>query len=171
MLSNDTDVDGDTLTVTNLTQPANGTATLNYDQTITYTPKSGFVGTDTFTYTANDGKVDSNVATVTITVRGAATAEVSITMSKQVVSRWWRATAAVSVTASGGPLAGATVYGEWSGVYSGQVSGTTAADGTVSFRTSFITRSGTAIFTVTKIAKNGQMYSLSGETFDSVSGP
>jgi hypothetical protein len=138
---------------------------------VTYTPNPGFVGTDTFTYTANDGMVDSNVATVTITVQKAATAEVSITMSKQVVSRWWRATAAVTVTSSGSPLAGATVYGQWSGVYGSQVSGTTASDGTVSFKTGFIRQSGTATFTVTKIVKNGQEYTLSAETFDSISGP
>src|SRR5262249_41776658 len=35
----------------------------------TYTPASGFSGTDTFTYKANDGHLDSNVAMVTITVQ------------------------------------------------------------------------------------------------------
>jgi len=175
VLANDSDIDGDALTVTNLTQPASGVATINADQTVTYTPNTGFVGNDTFTYTANDGKVDSNFATVSITVQEPAppapTAVVSITMSKQVVSKWWRATALVTVTSSGSPLDGATVYGEWSGVYSAQVSGTTASDGTVSFKTGFIRQSGTATFTVTRIVKNGQEYILSGETSDSISGP
>lgn len=171
VLDNDTDADGDTLKVTNLVQPMSGNATLNVDQTVTYVPNSGFVGTDEFTYTASDGTNDSNVATVYITVQEVATAEVSITMSKQVVWRWWRATATLSISSSGSPLVGATVYGEWSGVYSGQVSGTTANSGTVSFRTGFIRNSGTAKFTVTKIVKNGQHYTLSGETFDSISEP
>jgi hypothetical protein len=68
VLDNDTDPNGDPMTVTNLTQPADGTAQTNPDQTITYTPNTGFAGTDTFTYTANDGQAHSNVATVTVTV-------------------------------------------------------------------------------------------------------
>jgi len=68
VLANDTDADSDPLTVTNLTQPSNGTAILNADQTVTYTPNLGFIGSDSFSYTANDGKVDSGVATVSITV-------------------------------------------------------------------------------------------------------
>jgi len=68
VLNNDIDADGDTLTVTNLVQPSNGTATLNADQTVTYTPTSGFTGQDSFTYTASDSKISSNMATVTITV-------------------------------------------------------------------------------------------------------
>ncbi|MDP9369658.1 MAG: S8 family serine peptidase [Chloroflexota bacterium] len=68
VLANDTDPDGDALTVTNLTIPASGQATLNADNTMTYAPNAGFSGTDSFTYTANDGAADSNVATVTVTV-------------------------------------------------------------------------------------------------------
>src|SRR5439155_1363081 len=41
---------------------------LNADGTFVYTPDAGFRGTDQFTYTANDGTVDSNVATATIIV-------------------------------------------------------------------------------------------------------
>src|SRR5690606_1205270 len=59
VLDNDLDANGDPLSVTNLTQPDNGTAQLNPDDTVTYTPDDGFLGTDTFTYTANDGQADS----------------------------------------------------------------------------------------------------------------
>lgn len=68
VLSNDTDVDGDTLTATLLTQPTHGTLSFNVNGSFTYTPTSGFFGTDTFTYRANDGIASSNTATVTITV-------------------------------------------------------------------------------------------------------
>src|SRR6266542_952552 len=68
VLANDSDADGDPLSVTNLTAPAHGSAVLNADGTVTYTPNLGFLGTDTFTYTANDGTSDSNVATVTVEV-------------------------------------------------------------------------------------------------------
>ena len=63
------DVDtGDTLTYSVLTDPSNGTVTNNNDGTVTYTPTANYNGTDTFTYKVNDGTVDSNTSTVTITV-------------------------------------------------------------------------------------------------------
>ena len=68
VLANDTDVDGNTLTVTNLSQSQNGFVTLNGDQTVTYQSGNGYVGSDSFTYTPNDGTADGNVTTVTITV-------------------------------------------------------------------------------------------------------
>ena len=69
VLANDTDADHDTLSVTHLTNPAHGAVALNANNTVTYTPNAGFLGTDTFTYTANDGPHDSNVATVTVQVK------------------------------------------------------------------------------------------------------
>lgn len=63
-----TDVDNDPLTFAKVSDPVNGTLTLNADGTYTYTPNPLFYGTDTFTFKANDGQADSNVATVTITV-------------------------------------------------------------------------------------------------------
>jgi len=68
VLANDSDVDGDPLTVSAVTQGTNGLVVINLDDTVTYTPNAGFTGTDTFTYTANDGTADSNAATVTVTV-------------------------------------------------------------------------------------------------------
>jgi len=70
VLANDSDANGDPLTVTGLTQPANGSVQVNANETVTYTPNAGFTGTNTFTYSANDGQANSNVATVTVTVSG-----------------------------------------------------------------------------------------------------
>jgi hypothetical protein len=69
VLANDTDLDSSGLTVTNLqtTTDEGGTAAVTTGG-VTYTPATGFIGVDTFTYTANDGGADSNVATVTVTV-------------------------------------------------------------------------------------------------------
>lgn len=68
VLANDTDLDSDVLTVASVTQPANGTATTSGSAGAIYTPRAGFVGTDTFTYTLSDGKGGSATATVTVTV-------------------------------------------------------------------------------------------------------
>ena len=61
-----TDVDGDALTY-NVTSTNNGSVTIN-DNIATYVPTQDWNGEDTFTYVANDGSLDSNAATVTITV-------------------------------------------------------------------------------------------------------
>lgn len=55
VLDNDSDVDGDSLSVVSITQPGNGSAVLNSDNTISYTPKTNFTGTDTLTYKMSDG--------------------------------------------------------------------------------------------------------------------
>ena len=53
ILDNDSDPDGDPLTVSS-TSALHGTVVINGDGTITYTPDSGFCGTDTITYTVCD---------------------------------------------------------------------------------------------------------------------
>jgi len=100
------------------------------------------------------------------------TAWVNIDLLEQSFSIYWRVIGTVTVTendASGPAIAGATVYGNWSGAYSRTVSGTTNSAGEVSFGTSFIRDSGIVTFTVTQVVKNGQEYILSGETSDSIS--
>ena len=69
VLGNDTDVDNGVLTVALVAGPTHGALTLNPDGSFTYTPAADWSGTDTFTYTANDGTTDSGIATVTLTVR------------------------------------------------------------------------------------------------------
>jgi CshA-type fibril repeat protein len=66
---NDTDADGDTLTVTTIGTPTNGSLTDNGDGTYTYAPDTDFEGTDTFDYTITDGNGGTDTATVTIVVR------------------------------------------------------------------------------------------------------
>ncbi len=68
VLGNDSDPDADPLTAVPVGGAGNGTAVLNADGSFTYTPNAGFFGTDSFTYMANDGQANSNVATVTISV-------------------------------------------------------------------------------------------------------
>jgi VCBS repeat-containing protein len=66
VLDNDSDVEGDTLTATLVTGPAHGTLTFNADGSFTYMPAANYNGADSFTYKANDGQADSNVATVSL---------------------------------------------------------------------------------------------------------
>ena len=64
-----TDVDGDSLTYAIVTAPAHGSLS-GTAPNVTYTPNSGYGGSDSFTFKANDGTVDSAPATVSITVVG-----------------------------------------------------------------------------------------------------
>ncbi|WP_413168090.1 Ig-like domain-containing protein [Capilliphycus salinus ALCB114379] len=70
VLSNDSDVDGDSLTINSVGEPANGSVTLNSDNTLTYTPNSNFNGVDSFIYEVSDGNGGTDTATVNVTVGG-----------------------------------------------------------------------------------------------------
>ncbi|NER37213.1 MAG: DUF4347 domain-containing protein [Oscillatoria sp. SIO1A7] len=67
VLANDTDVES-SLTSTVIQAPSNGTLTLNSDGSFSYQPNANFNGTDSFSYKANDGTDDSNLATATIAI-------------------------------------------------------------------------------------------------------
>ena len=57
----------DNITYSLVSNPANGTASLS-GSTVTYTPSNNYIGTDTFTFKANDGTADSDTKTVSIKV-------------------------------------------------------------------------------------------------------
>jgi subtilisin family serine protease len=71
VLANDTDPDGDQLTITSVGPASHGTVTNNGDGTLTYAPAAAFLGVDTFTYTicAPEGCLtSSSTGAVTVTV-------------------------------------------------------------------------------------------------------
>ena len=76
VLNNDTDADGDSLSLSINTVPSNGTAVIDdngtgnnfNDDFITYTPDTNFTGNDQFTYEVDDGNGGTDIATVTVTV-------------------------------------------------------------------------------------------------------
>ncbi|WP_157615887.1 Ig-like domain-containing protein, partial [Rhizobacter sp. Root404] len=70
VLPNDTDPDGDPLTVTTavLTNPAQGTVTVNPDGTLNFTPATNVTGPVVITYTISDGQGGTSTATVTVNV-------------------------------------------------------------------------------------------------------
>jgi hypothetical protein len=65
------DADGDSLSAAVVTGPSHGTLTVNQDGSFNYAPTLNYVGSDSFTFKANDGATDSNIATVTIVMTNA----------------------------------------------------------------------------------------------------
>lgn len=63
-----TDAEGTALMYKAVSQTSHGTLTFNADGTFTYAPEANYNGADSFTFSANDGELDSNVATVAFTI-------------------------------------------------------------------------------------------------------
>jgi hypothetical protein len=73
VLANDSDLDGDALTIQSAGAPATGSVTVNDGSgtgadTLTYVPADGFTGTDSFSYTVSDGNGGTAEASVAVTV-------------------------------------------------------------------------------------------------------
>lgn len=68
VLENDFDVDDDSLEIESITEPSNGSVTINEDNTLTYIPNENYNGEDEFTYIVNDGSDETSTATVFITI-------------------------------------------------------------------------------------------------------
>jgi hypothetical protein len=85
VIANDTDPDGTVNpgSIVIVTPPANGTAVVNLNGTVRYTPAAGFTGTNQFTYNVKDnlGAVSNNT-TVTVTVNAAAAETLTVTRSQ-----------------------------------------------------------------------------------------
>jgi hypothetical protein len=141
VLANDSDPDtGDSLTVSAVTQGANGAVVDNGDGTVTYTPNANFNGADSFTYTVSDGNGGSDTATVNVTVNAVNDAPTTNNVSASGAED----AASIAVTLAGGDI-----------------------DGTVqSFALSTLPANGT-LYTdagLTTLAATGTDYAASGET-------
>jgi len=68
ILGNDSDVDGDALTVSLVNDVSHGTLSLSSNGAITYTPDADYSGSDSFTYQVDDGQGGVDTATVAIVV-------------------------------------------------------------------------------------------------------
>ncbi len=93
------DAEGNPTTFRLATQPSNGTAVVNGNGTLTYTPDPDYSGSDSFAVVANDGSADSNVATVGVTVTPVNDAPV-ITTAGGAVSVDENTTAVLTLTAT-----------------------------------------------------------------------
>ncbi len=121
VLANDSDVDGNPLTAVLVSGPTNGSLTLNADGSFSYTPNANYNGTDSFTYRANDGSVNSNVATVTITVNAVNDAPVAAGESYSINEDTPLSVAAAGVLVNdsdvdGNPLTAVLVSGPANGI-------------------------------------------------------
>ncbi|QUN07059.1 cadherin-like domain-containing protein [Shewanella yunxiaonensis] len=67
VLQNDTDADGDALSIVSFTQGAKGSVAMSADGVLRYTPSKSFKSSDSFSYTITDGQ-SSSTATVTVTL-------------------------------------------------------------------------------------------------------
>jgi hypothetical protein len=72
VLANDTDIDGDSLSITSVGAASHGTVS-NLGGVVTYTPTTGYTGTDSFTYTISDGHGGTDTATVNVIVEAPGT--------------------------------------------------------------------------------------------------
>jgi hypothetical protein len=68
VLTNDSDADGDTLSVASVGTAQHGSVVKNADNTVTYTPAPGYLGNDSFSYVLSDGHGNTASATVAVTV-------------------------------------------------------------------------------------------------------
>lgn len=68
VLANDIDLDGDSITISAITDGSDGSVSQNSDNTLTYTPKADFNGSDTFAYTIEDEQGGTDVTVVTVSV-------------------------------------------------------------------------------------------------------
>lgn len=68
LLSNDSDVEGDTLTLSSVSDALNGTVSLNQNGDVVFTPTANYFGNASFRYSVSDGKGGTSSATVTLAV-------------------------------------------------------------------------------------------------------
>jgi hypothetical protein len=69
VLVNDTDPDGDALTIVGVTTPQHGSAVTD-GSTMTYTPDPNYYGSDSFDYTISDGHAHTAIGTVLVSIAG-----------------------------------------------------------------------------------------------------
>jgi len=106
VLANDQSIPGDSLHVQSVTQPSGGTATVNPDNTVTYSPSLDYFGSDSFQYTAADQTgLMTGTATVHVTVNAVSTTTTStitttVTSSTTTISSTTTTSTATSTTST-----------------------------------------------------------------------
>jgi len=100
LLANDSDLDGDTLSLASVANAVNGTVALDVNGDVVFTPAANFNGTATFDYTATDGFGGTASSTVTVDVVAPASAVSSVLLTPEIGIGSWK------LTGSGGGIYG-----------------------------------------------------------------
>ena len=119
VLANDSDPNGDALSLESLGQPANGIVTINVDQSVTYTPSLDFNGSDSFTYVVGDTGGESSTGTVSVTVLAVNDSPVAQSQTASTIIDTPVPIALGAIDADGDVLTFAVVAGPTSGTLSG----------------------------------------------------
>ena len=166
VLANDTDVDGNTLTISSVGSPTHGTALIEAGQ-VRYTPAVDYFGPDSFQYTVSDGAGGTDTASVAVTVTDVPEPTSmhvgDLDGSATMKGKNWTARVTIRVeNATHGALANATVTGVWSDGATGSANCRTSVVGvcTVS-KSSNSTTIGSVTFTVTGVTLSGRAYDAS----------
>ena len=172
------DPDGDPLTYTIASAPANGTVSGSGSE-ITYTPNPDITGVDNFTYEVTDGAGSTATATVTVNVAPTAAPTRSVDLVVQMSSTTRKiskinyvwATAKVKVMEASVQVANATVTGHWEAATTSPNSGNTWKSGTVSFTSEKLiqsTEQRTFTFVVDSVVIGDVNCTLNGQTTNSI---
>ena len=102
------DVDGNSLTYIIVSGPTNGTLGAISGNQVLYTPNGNYNGVDSFTYKTNDGAVDSNIATVSLTVNAVNDAP-TVTLNSPNGTEVWRGGGSQNITWTAADVEGSTV--------------------------------------------------------------
>ncbi len=113
-----TDADGDSFTYAVVDNPLHGSLT-GSAPALTYTPAAGYAGSDSFTFRANDGTVNSNTATISITVNAVNVAPVAQAQSVSTNENTPLPITLTATDADGDPLTYAVVDNPLHGSLSG----------------------------------------------------
>jgi hypothetical protein len=147
------DVDDTTLSFSVVDGPSNGILT-GVEPNLTYTPDNNFNGNDSFTFQANDGEFDSNIATVFLSVNQQSELHLEDIVGDADDKKRWKGTATIFVNdEEENPYSGATVAGTWQ---NGQSSSCVTDAGQC--QVSQTTRDESLIFAITNIADTNTIY-------------
>jgi hypothetical protein len=191
LVANDTDADGDALSVTQFfeTSAQGGTVTNTAFDTFVYTPPAGFTGSDTFTYVVADAFGGTTQATLTINVGSEDNDAPTVTDDTRMVAEDGLLSGSVAGLADdvdgdaltfalvGAPIAGLTFNDDGSYSYAppADFNGTvsfdfTASDGTAGSNTGTVTITVTPVNDAPTVADDTRMVAEDGSLSGSVAG-
>jgi VCBS repeat-containing protein len=155
VLANDTDAEQDPLQAIKVSDSSHGSVSLSSDGSFDYTPDAGYTGADSFTYKANDGELDSNVATVSITVSSGGDTmhvhSITVTMIQTGPKRAKGHAEVVIKDATGAAVQDATVTGSFTGDIVETHSGVTDQNGLAIIESNPWTKAAAVTFCVDEV--------------------